>query len=979
MKTDKRRFCMLLLATLMAQALPLAGQTHRLLINEVEVANIDAFIDPSYNYGGWIEVYNPDESGLSLMGITVRHTDSEGKISTHLLNSAHGMVAAGGMVCLWFDHNSSDGYYGNGASTQIRYKLDADGGLIELVARDGTLIDAVNYPPALSRCSWARTADGGEVWAYTSNPTPAKTNATSKFAQKRLDAPVVSVDGGLMRGTVNFSVTIPAGAKLLYTTDGSTPVEGESMVSASGNFSVNTTTIYRFMCVADGYLNSPVVTRSFIMQDKDYYLPIVSICSHPDNFFSNQIGLYVRGTNGRVWNNSKTPANQNMDWERPVNVEYMVPNVETNVYRTLLNQGANFSIFGGWTRFNAGDEYWEHKSSFKLKADRLADGENFFTAAVFDSKPYIKLKHLLVRNGGQDQYERFWDAALQELLRTSGLYLDCQAYQPAHIFINGRYLGMLNLREASNSKYAYSNYGIGGDEIDEWEDEFTIKEGDAQAFNRWYTLCQQLAKATDKDSIWTEIACMLDVDEYCNYMAAEIYMGNLDWVRTGMKNIKGFRARTDDGKIHVVAFDLDGCFGDTNMIATYMSKNSKLCTIFKDMMTYQPFRKQFIDAYCLIGGSVFLPDRCLPIINKITENIAPALLMEGLSSTTRIERLRSTLSDRDGHYKAAMNSLQSTLSISNPYNLNIKANTGQARLKLNSQEIPTGRFDGRAYKPIVLTASAPAGYEFRGWEVDGVVVETDSVYKLSSKLGVGTYSIIACFDSITDESERLKAGIRPVVINEVSSANDIYINEYMKKADWIELYNTTGNPIDLAGMYLTDTPDKPMKYQIPADGNSVIPPFGYKVVWCDGREPISQLHASFKLANADSAYVAITAADESWHDAMTYKAQGRWQSYGRYPDGGNGVAMFDRITIGQSNHVNTQTEVAQYAARNEVPDAIIGVEIDRVGERGTSVASVKYYNVNGQQISQPSEYRIVIQKTTYTNGYIETRKVVQAH
>ena len=971
--TDFRRHIVLTIAALTMYTLPACSQSHRLFINEVQVANIDAFLDPSLNYGGWIELYNPAEAVQSLTGMTVRHTDSEGKVNTYRLNSTHGMVAAGGMVCLWFDHNSADGYYGSGASTQIRFKLDADGGLVELVATDGTLVDAVDYPAAMSRCSWARTTDGGEEWAYTSQPTPATTNATSRFASRRTDAPVVSVDGGLIKGPMNFRVEIPAGAKLLYTTDGSTPVEGESMVSASGNFTVNTTTIYRFICVAEGYLNSPVVTRSFIMQDKDYYLPILSISSHPDNFFSDQIGIYVRGTNGRVWNNSKTPANQNMDWERPVNVEYMVPDEEANVYRLMLNQGAKFSIFGGWTRFNDGDEYWEHKSSFKLKADRLDAGKNFFTAQVFDSKPYIKLKHLLVRNGGQDQYERFWDAALQELLRTSGFYLDCQAYQPAHIFINGRYLGMLNLREASNSKYAYSNYGIGDDEIDQWEDEFTIKDGDAQVFNQWYTLCQQLAKAADKASIWPKIDSLLDVDEYCNYMAAEIYMGNLDWVRTGMKNIKGFRARADDGKIHIVAFDLDGCFGDTNMIATYMSKSSKLCTIFKDMMTYQPFRKQFIDAYCLVGGSVFLPDRCVPIIEEITDRIRPALSMEGLTSTTRLERLIGTLTNRDGHYKAAMNSLQSTLGISNPYNLKINANSGQTRLKLNSQEIPTGRFDGRAYSPIILTASAPAGYEFRGWEVDGTIVETDSIYKLSSKLDAGTYNITACFDSITDTSRRLKAGIKPVVINEVSSANDIYINEYMKKADWIELYNTTSQPIDLAGMYLTDNPDKPLKYKIPAEGNTVIPAFGYKVVWCDGREPISMLHTSFKLANADSAYIAITAADSSWHDAMIYKAQGRWQSYGRYPDGGNNVAMFDRITIEQSNHVNTQTMVAPISTMEEIPDDIISVKINR----GTGVVSVKYYNVNGQQISGPSEDRIIIQKTTYTNGYVETRKVVQ--
>ena len=39
-----------------------------LFINEIQVANIDRFIDPSYNYGGWIELYNPGETSVQLSG-----------------------------------------------------------------------------------------------------------------------------------------------------------------------------------------------------------------------------------------------------------------------------------------------------------------------------------------------------------------------------------------------------------------------------------------------------------------------------------------------------------------------------------------------------------------------------------------------------------------------------------------------------------------------------------------------------------------------------------------------------------------------------------------------------------------------------------------------------------------------------------------------------------------------------------------------
>ncbi len=41
------------------------GQTS-LIINEIQSCNIDMFVDPSFNYGGWIEIYNPTDKAVSL-------------------------------------------------------------------------------------------------------------------------------------------------------------------------------------------------------------------------------------------------------------------------------------------------------------------------------------------------------------------------------------------------------------------------------------------------------------------------------------------------------------------------------------------------------------------------------------------------------------------------------------------------------------------------------------------------------------------------------------------------------------------------------------------------------------------------------------------------------------------------------------------------------------------------------------------------
>ena len=62
-----------------------SGQPH-LLINEIQVANIDQFIDYSFNYGSWMELYNPSDTKVSLKDLIVRHTDSEGTVTAFKLN-----------------------------------------------------------------------------------------------------------------------------------------------------------------------------------------------------------------------------------------------------------------------------------------------------------------------------------------------------------------------------------------------------------------------------------------------------------------------------------------------------------------------------------------------------------------------------------------------------------------------------------------------------------------------------------------------------------------------------------------------------------------------------------------------------------------------------------------------------------------------------------------------------------------------------
>ncbi|MBQ8361734.1 MAG: CotH kinase family protein [Bacteroidaceae bacterium] len=1146
-----------------------------IVINELQAANIDMFVDPSFNYGTWIELYNPTDLAVSLNNCYV--SDDPSDLKKYPLRQYGGAVPARGFHTLWFDH------YSQWAPSQIDAKLDCEGGTIYLSNSSGELICSQEYPAAIGRTSYARTADGGSEWGVTANPTPGKSNAASRFAGTRLEAPVVDKDACLFTSPFTVQVEIPSGATLRYTTDGTTPTEQNGAVSADGRFTVESTTIYRFRLFAEGSLPSTVVTRSYLYQDKEYTLPVVSVVTDPVNLYDDSLGIYVRGVNGRPGNGQSSPCNWNMDWDRPVNFEYITPEGEM-----VINQEANMEMCGGWSR-----AWTPH--SFKIKANKVYEGLNYIPYPVFTEKPHLKHKTLQIRNGGNDTGSRIKDAALQAVVHSSGLDIDGQACQPVVHFINGEYIGLLNVREPNNKHFVEANYGWDEEEIDQFEmspdSGYCQKCGTDEAFLQWYTL----SATADNAATYEEICNLVDIDEYINYMAVEMYLGGTDWPQN---NVKGFRPRWDGGKFRFVLFDLDGTFATTSPFTTfegkqiyefdylygqdthYITEEIKFVTIFLNMLQNETFRKQFIDTYCLVTGSVFTPGRSEQIITEMAQRTEAMLAYEYKSPWGTANSLISSLHNRQ---QTMINALKgySRMELSSTASTAVKfsANLPEARLTLNGLPVPTNAFDGILFAPATLKAEAPAGYRFAGWATenggnavsllaagaawnyydqgsldasdwtavsfddsswgdgqaplgyytgdsgngrgyntfldygddasakrptyyfrtevqlshtplssdvytlsytvdDGMIVYVNgqeaaryqmpsgtvgfdtyastyangnpdsgtltlpaSLFKKGSNLiavevhnnnasstdiyfdaslsvttssvtGQTNYlctteeyelpfdgsvtSLVACYEPLSGEA---LAGIPslPVRINEVSADNSIYINEFYKKNDWIELYNTTDEPIDVAGMYISDNAQKPEKYQIPASDavNTVIPAHGYLILWADKLEAVSQLHTTFKL-DADGGDVLLSAADGSWKDQLSYPLHSGEESVGLYPDGGTSIYLMNTPTFGRSNRLS-----ASYALYiEESPDGVGTLEADggdgtslliscrdrQLEILGTAVAGVSLYNLAGQLCLTPQPASVIslpaslatgvyIVKVTDATGGIYTAKI----
>jgi len=197
----------------------------------------------------------------------------------------------------------------------------------------------------------------------------------------------------------------------------------------------------------------------------------------------------------------------------------------------------------------------------------------------------------------------------------------------------------------------------------------------------------------------------------------------------------------------------------------------------------------------------------------------------------------------------------------------------------------------------------------------------------------------------------------PIVINEVLASNpdttakrsQSYYNTWRDPQgefeDWIELHNFGDQPIDVGGMYLTDTPSTPTLWRIPT-GNpaqTTIAPGGYLLIWADGDTADAGLHAPFELALSGDEVALYDSDGTTLIHHIFFDSQTPDVSYGCFPDGVDNWRFLVTPTPGAPNSSAYAGEVAdtkfshdrgfytapfELAITCETPDAVIYYTLD---------------------------------------------------
>lgn len=526
----------------------------------------------------WVELYNASSQEVDLSGCGI--SDNTGKPRKYRFPQGT-VIPAGGYLGIFFSGLDQI----EGSVLNVPFRLSADGGYtLCLSTPEGALFDRMFVPQQYSNVSYGRLPGRYGRCYYFTTSTPLAENVGPYYDRKAAPA-VCSVPGGVYENGQVLTVTLSAqaGDRIYYTTDCTVPTENSTLYT--GPITISSTTILRTRVYSDSALESYVAGESFLF-GISHTVRVVSLVSDPDGLFSDENGIMVKGPNAYAeypYGAMGRGANFWMDWEREAHVEMFDTDGST-----MFSQECGVKLQGQYSRA-------ENQKAFKIYARNQYSGDNRFHASIFSKRDYTDYKSFILRASSQDsQKTRMRDSILTSLAEGTSVFY--QETELCVVYLNGEYWGQYNIREHINAVSICKFEGWEGqeDDIDLVKANTNVFRGSNESFEELLTWIKN--NDTSTDAAYDYIDQRIDIRNYIEYMAIEIFTGNTDTL-----NVKRYRNANADGKWRWVLYDLDWAFEtDTDSIRRWITPggmgNMKRTdnTLFIGCMKNPRFRDEFL-------------------------------------------------------------------------------------------------------------------------------------------------------------------------------------------------------------------------------------------------------------------------------------------------------------------------------------------------------------------------------------------------
>ena len=119
------------------------------------------------------------------------------------------------------------------------------------------------------------------------------------------------------------------------------------------------------------------------------------------------------------------------------------------------------------------------------------------------------------------------------------------------------------------------------------------------------------------------------------------------------------------------------------------------------------------------------------------------------------------------------------------------------------------------------------------------------------------------------------------------------LDEFGEAEDWIEIYNGNDFPVDLGGLFLSDSLADPKKFRIPsgAPDSTTIPAGGFMLFWADNSPEHGIYHLGFALSSEGEAISLAGENEDKPIDSLSYPELRRDRAMGRLTDGSDTIQL----------------------------------------------------------------------------------------
>lgn len=442
----------------------------------------------------------------------------------------------------------------------------------------------------------APTETPTEVPTVTSTTTPIPTESMVPVWQGTDGDVSFSEAGYFFSDTLMVELVIQTGKEgyVTYTMDGTEPTENgvryeaALVLDSTEKASPNIYSIRAKAWYTDGTASETYVHTYFVGQQiaERYSTVVFSINGNPTEL--------TEGPDGILY--GENYEQRGRESERVVSIEALTAEGEL-----LFSQYAGARVFGGSSREHAikslklfaRKEYQEGKGTFET---------TLFGSMTADGKEAIeKYDKLVLRNGGDDFQAAFMrDEVAHRLAKQAG-FDTYEGVVPAVAYINGEYYGFYWLHESYCDKYFQYRNGkskgeyvvIEGTETQKFYSGDDMEDAAATEFNQLYKTYSN-ADLTDEKT-YEQLCAVLDVENYMEYMAFNMYVSNYDWPHG---NYRCFRYYADegesygegerDGRWRFLLHDMDIGFATYTSAETGAARNDISGVLTKGEKRYAP-------------------------------------------------------------------------------------------------------------------------------------------------------------------------------------------------------------------------------------------------------------------------------------------------------------------------------------------------------------------------------------------------------